>query len=94
MVIPPSGSLKDDLQTNLGGSGYDVVDVSGLGDEAAAAFQQADANKGLTAGLAMIEARVGDRVVGISTPGLSITQDSAQFVTVKQLLSKALAAVK
>ncbi len=94
VVIPPSGSLKDDLKTNLAPSGYDVVDLSGIGDEAAAAFQQADASKGLTAGLAEIEARAGDRVVGITTPGLSITQDSAQFETVKQLLSKALAAAQ
>jgi len=89
----PSGSLKEEMSNGLGAfGGYDFVDVSGLGNEAVAGFQQADPAKGLKAGLASLEARKGNQVVDISTPlGTPVQQGSARFDIVKQLMAKALA---
>lgn len=94
VVAPPGGSLRDDVTTGLMGTAYDVVDVSGVGDEAVAAFQQPDPSKGLTAGMAILEARKGNHVVDISVgPSVVVTQGSPQFDTVKQLATEALSAV-
>ena len=63
----PSTSLKKELANlNVGNSGYAIVSVAGLGDEAAAAFQKADPSKGLQAGMATLAARSGGRVVSLS----------------------------
>lgn len=93
LIVTPAGStpLKDDLSSQLGGTGgYTVVAVSGIGDEAAAAFQKADPSKGLQAGLAILSARKGSEVVSLSTPMLTITQGSAAFGVAKNLVTTAI----
>jgi len=87
----PSSSLRTDLKTGIAAyGGYTIVDVAGLGDEAAAAFQKADPSKGLTAGLATLLVRSGDRVIGLSTPRVQVLQGSKAFALVKQLAATAL----
>ncbi len=91
-VTAPQSALKSELQNGVGAfGGYAVVSVSGLGDEAAAAFQTADPAKGLTAGMATLIARSGDKAIGLSTPRVTIAQGSAAFATAKGLVAKALA---
>lgn len=89
--LPPASSIQSELKTGLAaGGGYTIVSVSGLGDEAAAAFQKADPAKGLKAGLAVIVARSGDKVVQLSTPLVAIEQGSAGFTKAKDLVAKAI----
>jgi hypothetical protein len=87
----PSSSLRAELKNGIDAfGGYTIVDVAGLGDEAAAAFQKPDASKGLTAGLAMLMVRSGDHVIQLSTPRVQVLQDSQPFALVKQLAATAL----
>jgi len=91
----PSSSLRAELKNTIGAyGGYTISDVAGLGDEAAAAFQKADASKGLTAGLAALAVRSGDRVLGLTTPRVQVQQGSQQFALVKQLAATALSRLK
>jgi len=68
----PSGVAKG-LKQGLGKMGYRVVSVSGLGDEAATAIQQADPKHGLAAGVATLDVRVGKRQLGFSPMRLAIS---------------------
>ncbi len=87
----PSSSLRAELKNGIDAfGGYTIVDVTGIGDEAAAAFQKPDASKGLTAGLATLTARSGDRVIQLSTPRIQVLQDSQGLALVKQLAATAL----
>ncbi len=88
---PPAGSLKSDLESGVAATGgYTVVAVSGLGDEAAAAFATADPSKSITGGLAVLEARKGDVVLALSVPYGAIAEGSAEFDQAKSLLATAL----
>lgn len=88
----PGVSLKTDIKDTIGAfGGYAIISVPGLGDEAAAAFQKANPSKGISAGLAGIEARSGNIVVTLSTPTVKILQGSAEFEQAKKLTAKALA---
>ncbi len=90
VTTAPSSSLKKELANlNAGNNGYTIVAVAGIGDEAAAAFQKADASMGLKAGLATISVRSGGRVVSISTPLVPVPQGSQSFAVAKQLASTA-----
>jgi hypothetical protein len=95
MVLPATTpSLRAELEDGIAAfGGYDIVTVDGLGDEAAAAFQQADTTLGLEAGLAMILARSGDTVIQLSTPQVSVQQDSAAYETAIALVATALSQV-
>lgn len=84
----PAGTLKSDMSDFLG-TGYSYVEISGLGDEAAAAFQKADPSIGTTSGLADIEVRKGDQVVSMSVSYVQIDPDSPEFDTVKSLMATA-----
>ena len=90
-----SSSLRAELKNTIGAyGGYTIIDVAGLGDEAAAAFQKADPSKGLEAGLAALSVRSGDRVLGLTTPRVQVLQGSQTFALVKQLAATALSRLK
>lgn len=89
--LPPPSSIESELKSGLDANGgYTIVTLNGLGDEAAAAFQKADPAKGLTAGLATIIARSGNKVVQLSTPLVTIKQGSATFAKAEGLVAKAI----
>jgi len=67
----PSG-LKKGLEDGFAAMGYDVRDVTGLGDEAVVAVQQADPAHGLEAVVAELALRVGKRQVILSPTYLKI----------------------
>lgn len=89
-VFSDSSSPRSLLMEQLAPSGYTIVEVSGVGDAAAAAFQQANPARNLNAGLAALDVKTGGRHLWISTPGLDIEQGTAQFTQVTQLASSAL----
>ncbi len=91
VTTAPSTSLRKELANlNVGNSGYTIVAVAGVGDEAAAAFQKADASKGIAAGLATIAARSGGTEVSISTPFVQVLPGSPGFTAAKKLASTAI----
>jgi hypothetical protein len=94
MVLPARGTpLRAELEDGIAAfGGYEVVAVDGLGDEAAAAFQQADPSLGVEAGLAALIARSEDTVIQLSTPTVAVAQGSAEFATAKSLVAAALSA--
>ena len=53
------------------GSGYTVEKISGLGDEAAMAIQQAKPEYGLTEGVAQLQIRKGDTLLSLSPVRIS-----------------------
>lgn len=61
----PSGVVKG-LKIDLANMGYRVVAVSGLGDEAAVAIQQANPKLHTKTGVAVLSVRVGKRQFGLS----------------------------
>lgn len=61
----PSGVAKG-LEQGMGPMGYKVVSISGLGDEAAVAIQQADPKLHTKTGIATLTVRVGKRQIGFS----------------------------
>jgi len=91
VTTAPGTSMKQELANlNVGNNAYTIVSVAGLGDEAAAAFQKADASKGLRAGMATLAARSGGRVVSLSTPYVQILQGSSRFAVAKKLVATAI----
>lgn len=84
----PSGVAKG-LQRDLGETGYRVVSVSGLGDEAAVAIQQADPKFHTKTGVATLTVRVGKRQIGFSPmrPAISGTGTPA-FKRLKELAAE------
>ncbi|MGA8262707.1 MAG: hypothetical protein WB783_21090 [Arenicellales bacterium] len=86
----PSGGVKADLEQQLGGFGYAMSSVSGLGDEAAAAVQQPDPSKGIKAGLAFLASRAGQWEVTLSPVRLDIPDSSgAAFSRLKTVAAAA-----
>lgn len=86
----PSGGVKADLEQQLGGFGYAISSVSGLGDEAAAAVQQSDPSKGIKAGLAFLASRAGQWEVTLSPVRLDIPDSSgAAFSRLKTVAAAA-----
>lgn len=81
----PSGVAKG-LKRDLGKMGYRVDSVSGLGDEAAVAIQQADPKLHTKTGIATLTVRVGKRQIGFSPmrPAISGT-GTPTFKRLKQL---------
>ena len=91
----PASSLRAELKNTIGAyGGYRIIDVAGLGDEAAAAFQKADPAKGLSPGLAALTVRTGDRVLELATPRVDVRQSSPAFALVETLAAKALVRLK
>jgi hypothetical protein len=84
----PSGVAKG-LKQDLGKTGYRVVSVSGLGDEAAVAIQQADPKFHTKTGVATLTVRVGKRQIGFSPmrPAISGTSTPA-FKRLKELAAE------
>lgn len=84
----PTGVAKG-LKRDLGKTGYRVVSVSGLGDEAAVAIQQADPKFHTKTGVATLTVRVGKRQIGFSPmrPAISGTGTPA-FKRLKQLAAE------
>ena len=84
----PSGVAKG-LEQGMGPMGYKVVSVSGLGDEAAVAIQQADPKLHTKTGIATLAVRVGKRQIGYSPmrPAISGTGAPA-FKRLKELAAE------
>ncbi len=74
-----------ELKTSLGPAGYKIVDVKGIGDRAAAAVQEADPSKGLTAGVASLVVQAGGYDVDLSTPRVEIRPGSPKFAALRQM---------
>jgi hypothetical protein len=72
----PASSVKKDLESGFANMGYDVSEVSGLGDEAAVAVQRADPTHGVQAGVALLAVRVGKRELALSPVRLQIASTS------------------
>ena len=91
-VFPATGPLADDLDTGLNAAGgYSIATVSGLGDEAVAAYTKANSSLGIKGGqLATIQARSGDQVVGISVTYTEITKGSARYTALTKAMSTAI----
>lgn len=86
---PPHSLHKDLLSGIAAMGGYDIKSISGLGDEAAMAVQQANAKYHLKVGIAMLSVRVGKRVVSLSPMRISIKPGTVKFRRFKQLAAKA-----
>ncbi len=71
MPVEPAG-IMGGLQENLGSSGYDILAIPQLGDEAATAIQQADPKYGMKREVAILSVRVGDRELNLSPTGVTI----------------------
>lgn len=67
----PSG-VKAGLKSQLAPTGYTIVGVPALGDEAAAAVQQANPKYGIKPAVAILAVRVGHRQVSLSPTGITI----------------------
>lgn len=91
LTVAPSGStgVAKGLKRDLGKMGYRVVSVSGLGDEAAVAIQQADPKFHTKTAVATLTVRVGERQIGFSPmrPAISGTGTPA-FERLKQLAAE------
>jgi|GEM_PF-2530504 len=85
----PSTSLRKDLSSGFAAMGYDIQGVSGLGDEAAVAIQQADPKYGLTAGVAILSVRKGQRVLSLSPVRIDVKPGSARYARLKKLAAEA-----
>jgi len=84
----PSGVAKG-LEQGMAAMGYKVVSVSGLGDEAAVAIQQADPKLHTKTGVATLAVRVGKRQIGFSPmrPAISGT-GTPTFKRLKELAAE------
>ena len=85
----PSESLRDNLSSGFAAMGYAVLDVSGLGDEAAVAIQQVDPKFGLQAGVAILPVRKGKRVLTLSPSRIDVKPGTARYRRLKQLTANA-----
>ena len=91
-VYPFTGSLKTELNAGLNAAGgYSVVTVSGVGDEAVAAYTTANKSLNIKGGdLAMLEARSGDQVVALSVTYTQVTKGSATYRALTKAMTTAL----
>ena len=91
-VYPFTGSLEAELNSGLNAAGgYSVVPVSGVGDEAVAAYTTANPSLNITGGdLAMLEARSGDQVVALSVTYTKVTKGSATYQALTRAMTTAL----
>ncbi len=67
----PAG-VRASLQNQMAPTGYTIVGVPALGDDAAAAIQRANPKYGITAAVALLTVRVGHRQVSLSPTGIRI----------------------
>ncbi|HKK06461.1 MAG TPA: hypothetical protein VKA50_11510 [Gammaproteobacteria bacterium] len=86
----PPGSLRDDLASGFGAMGYDIESVSGLGDEAAVAVQQANPKFGIKSGVAILSVRKGKRVLSLSPARIDVKPGSARYKRLKELAAEAI----
>lgn len=88
--VAPPHSLRKDLASGIAAmGGYDIMSISGLGDEAAMAVQQANPKYGLKVGIAILSVRVGKRVVSLSPMRINIKPGTEKFKRFKKLAAKA-----
>ncbi len=85
----PSG-VKKELDEGFANMGYDVLDVAGLGNEAAVAVQRADPAHGIEAAVAELALRVGKHQLILSPIQLHITTTAgADFERLKTVAAQA-----
>jgi len=70
------------------GSGYVIEDISGLGDEAAIAIQQANPKFGLKEGIAAMHIKKGDRSLTFSFFRINLMPDEPAFDKIKVLAAE------
>jgi len=90
----PSGvkkGLEEGFPANMG---YDVRDVTGLGDEAAVVIQRADPAHGIETGVAELALRVGKRQLLLSPAYMNIAPATADFKHLKTLAARAAARLR
>lgn len=85
-VLPAPASVHSSIDP---GEGYQVIDLEGLGDQAAVAIQQANPQYGTATGVAILGLAKGDYMVTLSPVRLDIQEGSPQFELLKQLANNA-----
>ena len=70
------------------GSGYVIEDVSGLGDEAAIAIQQANPQFGLKEGIAALHIKKGERSLNFSFFRINLNPGDVEFDKIKVLAAE------
>jgi len=89
----PSG-VKKGLEEGFANMGYDIRDVTGLGDEAAVAIQRADPAHGIETVVAELVLRVGKYQLLLSPTYLNIAPATADFKHLKTLAARAAARLR
>ncbi len=85
-VLPAPASVHSSIDP---GKGYQVIDLEGLGDQAAVAIQQANPQYGTAAGVAILGLAKGDYMMTLSPVRLGIQEGSPQFELLKKLANNA-----
>lgn len=85
-VLPAPASVHSSIDP---GKGYQVIDIEGLGDQAAVAIQQANPQYGTAAGVAILGLAKGDSMMTLSPVRLGIQEGSPQFELLKKLANNA-----
>lgn len=95
VTLPDPAGVKQGLESGMANMGYTITSVSGLGDEAAVAVQQANPKFHTKAGVAILSIRVGNRQLAFSPVGLDITgTGTAAFTQLKTLAGQAVKRLK
>jgi hypothetical protein len=85
-VLPAPASVHSSIDP---GKGYQVIDLEGLGDQAAVAIQQANPQYGTTEGVAILGLAKGDYMITLSPVRLGIQEGSPPFELLKKLANNA-----
>ena len=85
-VLPAPASVHSSIDP---GKGYQVIDIEGLGDQAAVAIQQANPQYGTAAGVAILGLAKGDSMMTLSPVRLGIQEGSPQFELLKKVANNA-----
>lgn len=85
-VLPAPASVHSSIDP---GESYQVIDLEGLGDQAAVAIQQANPQYGTATGVAILGLAKGDYMVTLSPVRLDIQESSPQFELLKKLANNA-----
>lgn len=85
-VLPAPANVHSSIDP---GKGYRVIDLEGLGDQAAVAIQQANPQYGIAAGVAILGLAKGGCMVALSPVRLGIQEGSPQLERLKKLANNA-----
>lgn len=74
-----SRDLQHDARAALFGSGYQINDIEGLGDQAVIVIQEANPKFGLKEGVAILMIRIGKHQFSLSPARLAIREGTPQY---------------